>query len=107
MAIFIDPPLHWGHRFGPSSHLLSDLPGLDGTCELTAFGHDIGLMPGWLQYQGRDKEHYDLFGPRINWAVEAGAVVVHRRELVKIIRQKRVFYLSAEMGPHSPSGEMV
>ncbi|WP_262691325.1 DUF4031 domain-containing protein [Kordiimonas aestuarii] len=93
MAVFIDPPWDWGHRFGPSSHLLSDLAGVDGTCELTAFGYDIGLMPAWLQYAGSAKEHFDLFGPRIEWALDAGAVLVHRRELVKIIRLKRVFYL--------------
>ena len=92
MAIYLDSPLTWGHRFGPSSHLLSDVPGIDGTCELTEFGHLIGLEPAWLQLRGSAKEHFDLFGPRIEWAVEAGASLVHRREIVRIIRSKRIFY---------------
>lgn len=94
MAIFLDPPFDWGHRFGPSSHLVSDIPGIDGTCELTEFGHYIGLEPGWLQYQGSAKEHFDLFGPRFDWALDAGASLIHRREVVRIVRAKRRFYLA-------------
>ena len=102
MAIFLDPPLDWGHRFGPSSHLLSDLPGVDGTCELTEFGFQIGLEPAWLQLRGSAKEHFDLFGPRIDWAIEAGASLVHRRHIVYIIRAKQHFYRS--FASDTPSG---
>ena len=92
MAILIDPPKDWGHRFGPSSHLLSDLAGFEGSCELVAFGYEIGLMPAWLQHQGSAKEHFDLFGPRIEWAIARGALVVDRRRLVVTIREKRHYF---------------
>ena len=100
MAIFIDAPTDWGHRFGPSSHLICDIAGAEGTFELTAFAHQIGMAPAWLQNRGTEKEHFDLFGPRIDWALSHGAELVHRRKIVTIIREKRSFYASLG-GRHS------
>lgn len=101
MAIFIDPPADWGHRFGPSSHLISDIVGAEGTIELTAFARQIGMAPAWLQYRGTEKEHFDLFGPRIDWAVSKGAELVPRRKIVTIIREKRSYYSSFSGCSHS------
>jgi hypothetical protein len=79
----------WGHRLGPSCHLISTLPGAEGTRELFAFAESIGLRRAWIQYIGTDKEHFDLFGERITRAKAAGATVLDRLAFVTAMRAKR------------------
>lgn len=82
-------PVHF-RRFKVSSHLMSDLPGQDGTAELDAFAKRIGLKTSWRQNEGTPTEHYDLFDGAIFRAILAGSTEVTGRELVeKCVRPKR------------------
>lgn len=76
-------------RLGRSAHMISDLPGEDGTKELVAFARGIGLRAEWLQKPGTRHEHFDVFEGRYQRALDAGARVVTRRELVAIFRAKQ------------------
>ena len=82
-------PVHF-LRLKASSHLMSDLPGQEGTAELDAFASRIGLRAEWRQNSGGPTEHYDLFDGAIFRAILAGSVEVTGRELVeRCVRPKR------------------
>lgn len=89
MGIFFDLPQQWpgrlAERLGRSSHLVTD----GDAAELATFAQRIGLKPSWLQNAGTWREHYDLFGSRLQRAAAAGAVQVDRREFVRLLRVKR------------------
>jgi hypothetical protein len=87
MLIFDDPKI-WDPKYGPSSHLMSTIPGEEGTKELKAFAKKIGLNPAWIQKEGTRKEHFDIFKSMINKAIQAGAKQVSSHELVRAIRIK-------------------
>ena len=91
--IVIDEARDWGatfnRRWGPSAHLLSDLPGEDGTRELVAFAARLGIPSAVIQCAGSYREHFDLAGPWLDAARAAGAVAVDRYQLVDILRRKR------------------
>lgn len=90
--VVIDPPIDWGAgfnaRFGPSSHLMSTLPGDEGARELADFVSRAGI-PGRPHHGGTWREHYDLAGPWVELARAAGAVPVDRAALVQILRARR------------------
>lgn len=69
-------------RFKRTAHMMSDLPGDEGSIELAAFAAKIGLRAAWLQNRGTPTEHFDLFDGAIQRAISAGATVVEGRELV-------------------------
>jgi len=71
-----------------TAHLVSDLPGAEGTAELLAFGRRLDLRPSWLQHAGTPREHFDLMGGRCDLAMTMGAVVDGSR-LVDALRAKR------------------
>lgn len=58
------------------SHLMSDLPGQDGTDELIAFARRLGLNPAWIQHEGKPIEHFDLTEPKRQQAIRLGAVSI-------------------------------
>ncbi len=88
MAIYMDNPNGEGW-----AHLLSDRPGEEGSEELRSFARGIGLI--WkLQSRGTYSEHYDIRDSDIPKAEYAGAEVVSRRKLAKILRDKKTL-----MGP--------
>lgn len=87
--IVVDKVQNWGHRYGASCHMMSDVIGEEGQKELIAFAVRIGLKPNWLQNKGTETEHFDLFGSRIERALKAGAVQIDRNRLVEIVRSKR------------------
>ena len=87
--ICIDATIDWGHRLGPSCHLISDLEGEAGQRELREFAAKIGLRLSWIQYPGTYKEHLDLFGRRIEAALSNGATRIDRMRFVNILRKKR------------------
>lgn len=72
-----------------AAHLLSGGVGADGRAELVAFATLIGMKAKWIQKRGTAHEHFDLFGGRIQQAVDAGAIRIDRKRLVQIIRHKR------------------
>ena len=91
--VVIDEARNWGgafnDRWGPSAHLLSDLPGDAGTRELTAFAVSLGIPAEGIQHRGRYSEHFDLAGPWLEAAREAGATVIDHYQLVAILKDKR------------------
>lgn len=90
MTIIHDPPFAWDKARGESCHLISTLPGTEGTAELLAFGAQIGIPDIAIQYEGSHREHFDLFGPRIAEADKAGAAQVSYGDLARAIRAKRL-----------------
>lgn len=91
MAVFFDSPLPIEYRrFRIGAHLMSDLPGEEGTRELTAFAESIGLRAEWIQEAGTPREHFDLLGSNKIWAARVkGAREVTRRRVVEVIEAKR------------------
>lgn len=87
--IIVDQLRDWGWHHGPSSHLISTLPGAKGSAELVAFVEKIGLKRKWIQKSGTHREHFDLNERAHNEALEAGAVQVDWRTLVRAIRAKK------------------
>lgn len=93
--ICFDNPIVWKESLGPSSHLISDLPGEEGTAELVAFAERIGLRRRYLQSRGTRHEHFDIWGIKIQRALEAGALQIDKRRIVEIFRKKQEAMLAA------------
>jgi hypothetical protein len=94
-------------RFKRFSHCMSDLPGVDGTAELMAFGRRIGLKAEWIQKMGSETEHFDLFDGAIDRALAAGAVEVAPRELItRVVQPKRAARRHREGGLTGDQGLM-
>ncbi|WP_329020589.1 DUF4031 domain-containing protein [Streptomyces sp. NBC_00690] len=75
MTVYIDPPTWPGHgRLW--SHLISDL----SYEELHVFAASIGCPP-----RAFERDHYDVPSHRYADAVEAGAVEVSSREVVRLL----------------------
>lgn len=91
--IKMDPPVEYNPRYGPSCHLVSDIPGPDGQAELIAFAKSLGMQERYIQYKGTEHEHFDLWRGRLAQAEKAGAVLITRREMVEIFRAKREWNL--------------
>ncbi|MBC3993148.1 DUF4031 domain-containing protein [Streptomyces sp. AC563] len=73
MAVYIDPPVWPGHG-RMWSHLISDV----SYAELHEFAERIGVPR-----RGFDRDHYDLPSASYAAAVEAGAIEVSSKELVR------------------------
>lgn len=73
----------------PTAHLFSDEPGREGQDELLSFAREIGLHPQWIQHAGMPREHFDVWGSKIDAALENGAEEVGPRGMVEIIQEKR------------------
>ncbi|MET3804841.1 hypothetical protein ABIB25_001837 [Nakamurella sp. UYEF19] len=73
MTVLIDPP-RWPAHGRVWSHLVSDL----SYAEL----HTFALAQG-IPERGFDHDHYDVPGDRYELLIEAGAVPVDSRELVR------------------------
>ena len=58
-----------------TAHLLSTLPGPEGTAELVEFALSLGLKREWIQFEGTYREHFDLMGVRCAEAQRAGVQV--------------------------------
>jgi hypothetical protein len=72
--IVFDDPVTWSLKFGPSSHLASDLADRAAAhAELVAFAAHIGLRESWIQDAGTYQEHFDIFGAKLAAAAAAGA----------------------------------
>lgn len=83
---------HTGPGKGKTAHLMSDLPGEEGTKELLQFGKQIGLHPQWIQHKGEPKEHFDVWASKIDAALENGAKEVGLKGTVEIMQKKREAY---------------
>lgn len=87
--IIVDQLRDWGWHHGPSSHLISTLPGKAGTEELITFAEALGIKRKWLQKSGTHREHFDLNERAHLEAIHAGALQVDWRVLVRAIRAKK------------------
>lgn len=61
----------------------------DSTSELLAMADRIGVQREWIQDGGTYREHFDICLAKRALAIKAGAAVVSRRELGRIIIRKR------------------
>ena len=85
--IYLDE--HYSSARGRFSHLFSDKIGLGGEVELLEFAKRIGLRLCWIQCGGTLKVHFDLYGSKIEDAIEAGALQVDRAGYRKIYLRKK------------------
>ncbi len=70
-------------------HVLSDLEGEEGRRELVAFVAGYGMRPGWIQYPGTYREHYDApehIGLRM---LAAGTRQATNREVGELLARKK------------------
>ena len=93
MTIYIDD-MKLEARVGPVdgvwSHLLSDLPGDEGTAELLAFAERLGIEARWIQKAGTSTEHFDVTEPTRQRALALGATpITYGREVAAITIAKR------------------
>ena len=86
--IVIDTPQRYP-RYGLCSHLMSTLPGEEGSAELEAFRKRLGLKRQWLQKAGTIYEHYDAMRGRIDAAIGLGATPIDRRQMGRVMMAKK------------------
>lgn len=84
----MDHPQRWP-KYGLCAHMISTLPGAEGTAELLAFAARLGLKAAWLQKRGQPDEHFDVMRGAIERAKAAGVPVLDRLAFVNHIRTKR------------------
>lgn len=93
MTIHVDDmqrPAQVGPVDGVWSHLLSDLPGNDGTQELVAFAARLGIDARWIQNPGTPTEHFDITEPIRQRALVLGAVpIAYGRQVAALTMAKR------------------
>lgn len=75
-------PLH--HVSKKWCHIISDIPGPQGTMELKSMAVSIGLQERWIQDPGTTKEHFDLVPNKRRRALSLGAKEITREEFVRI-----------------------
>lgn len=66
------------------SHMLADT-----TAELHAMADRIGVDRRYVQNAGTPREHYDICQSKRALALEHGALEIHRRQVVDLIRSRR------------------
>ncbi len=71
-----------------ASHMMSDLPGAEGTNELIGFAIKLGLQKRWIQYPGTHKEHFDLTESKHKLAISKGAILCPVEVLIEIEKEK-------------------
>lgn len=72
-----------------AAHVLSDRPGKAGRKELAAFATTIGLLQRHIQDPGTPREHLDVWGGKLDAALDAGAEEVGMRGIAEVIEEKR------------------
>lgn len=72
-----------------ASHMMSDLPGIDGTNELIGFAVRLGLQKRWIQFTGTPREHFDLTESKHHLAIKKGAILCSVEVLILIEDEKR------------------
>jgi hypothetical protein len=70
-------------------HLLSDLPGPEGSSELLDAARACGMPTRFIQYAGAYREHFDVHGPMVDILIERGARIATNREVGELLRMKR------------------
>jgi SAM-dependent methyltransferase len=105
MAILIHPTratrdiYHIGVRKGDRMyHVLSDIIGPAGGRELRMFVRGCGLRPGWAQYPGTYREHFDAHAHVAECLLRRGARLVGNHEVGRLLRAKRAAQTGAAAG---------
>ena len=84
---------HWARagvcRGDRMYHVLSDLPGGEGSVELRAFVVRYGLWPEWMQYAGTYREHYDAREAEGLAMLRDGARLATNREVGALLAARR------------------
>lgn len=75
-----------GHK---AAHVLSTRPGKAGSEELIDFASEIGLLQKHVQNPGTPREHLDVWGSKLQAALDAGAKEVGMEGMVEVIQKKR------------------
>lgn len=71
------------------SHMMSTLPGEEGTKELKIFATRVlGLRESYIQYEGQITEHYDLTKGKREQALKKGARAITWRQAAGILEAK-------------------
>ena len=79
-------------------HMLSDLPGKEGTEELLAAARACGMPTRFIQYPGTYREHFDIHGPMVDILLARGARLATNREIGLLLRFRRALYAEIERG---------
>lgn len=88
------------------SHLMSDLPGPEGTAELLAFAVRLGLRPEWIQKVGKPTEHFDVTAPKRDAAIRMGAVPIRYGSQSAAITRAKAAGVRADPVDLSPDGTL-
>ena len=96
MAILIHAARATRHWYGPGVrrgeriyHVLSDLPGDEGTRELVAFVARYGMRPVWIQYRDTYREHFDVPEQAGLRMLADGARPATNREVGELLARKK------------------
>lgn len=83
MAVYVDD-MRAPYRGMVMCHMAADT-----TAELLAMADKIGVARKWIQHAGRYDQHFDIALSKRALAVQAGAVEVTRKELVRGMLKRR------------------
>jgi hypothetical protein len=83
MACYVDDAMIPYGRM-KMSHMIANT-----TEELLEMVDRIGVQRKWIQKAGTSWEHFDICAAKRKLALEAGAVAVSRKDLVRMIRERR------------------
>jgi hypothetical protein len=73
-------------------HMLSDIPGSEGSRELRSFATPLGFRERWVQYPGSYREHFDVTERDAKAILARGGVqVLSNRELGALLAAKRAY----------------
>jgi Protein of unknown function (DUF4031) len=71
-------------------HMLSDIPGPEGSRELRAFATPLGFRERWVQYPGSYREHFDVTErDALAILAEGSARLIDNHELGALLKAKR------------------
>lgn len=87
-------------------HVVSDIPGPDGTRELLSTMRRCGAHDFWLQDAGSYREHFDVFGPWTDIVRQQGVSEIASRILGVILAQKQEYQFQSITVPAITSRQM-
>ena len=96
MTVYVDRMRARRGRF-VFCHMLADSDG-----ELFAMADCIGVSRRWVQYPGTYRCHFDISLAKRQLALRAGAIVITRRQLGRLLIARRSQLDSAEPALRSP-----
>lgn len=83
MAVYVDSEFIQYKRM-KMCHMIADTEE-----ELEDIAIKLGLNLSWWQYKGTPKSHFDVSKSVREKALQLGAIIIDRKELVEILKKKR------------------